>query len=79
MNVLEEVYGLISEVLNCNINELNIESGLGHHYAWDSLMHVAIIIAIEKRFNVIVNENSIGELTSIGRIVDFININGDGN
>lgn len=39
---------------------------------WDSLMHITLIVAIEKEFKVRFNAAQIGKLENVGEMVDLI-------
>ena len=39
---------------------------------WDSLMHVILVVAIEKEFGVRFNAAQMGKLKNVGEMLDFI-------
>jgi len=39
---------------------------------WDSLMHVTLIVAAEKAFDVTLSAEEIGNLKSVGELIDII-------
>ncbi len=67
-----DVINLIATVLECKTSELNGKSGLGRHPKWDSLGHVGIMAALEETFNVPVSDATIGCLTTIDKIADYV-------
>jgi acyl carrier protein len=41
--------------------------------AWDSLMHITLIMAVQKEFKVRFNAGDIGKLQNVGQLIDMIN------
>jgi acyl carrier protein len=39
---------------------------------WDSLVHITLIVAVEKEFNVRFNAGDIGKLENVGGMIDLI-------
>jgi acyl carrier protein len=39
---------------------------------WDSLMHITLIVAVEKEFNVRFNAGDISKLENVGGMIDLI-------
>lgn len=39
---------------------------------WDSLMHVNLILAVEKEFNIRISSSEVAGLQSVGQLVDLI-------
>ncbi len=39
---------------------------------WDSLMHVTLMIAVEKEFNITMSAEQIGNLKSVSELIDII-------
>ncbi len=46
---------------------------LNSHYRWDSLSHVKLLNAIEKKFKISVNENSIDQFSNLELILNYLN------
>ena len=42
------------------------------NYRWDSLQHIRIIIAIEKKFKVKISTSDIGKLNDAKSIIDYL-------
>jgi len=73
MNITDkEIIQLIAEALNCSTSGLTPESGLGTHYEWDSLGHVNIMVAIEKKYGIEINDSNIEKLMSVMDIKKFL-------
>ena len=58
---------LFSEVLNVNASELNEDSSPATVKAWDSLAAMALVAAIEERFDVRLTTKQIMKMSTIGR------------
>ena len=39
---------------------------------WDSLMHITLVVATEKEFNLRLNASEIGKLENVGAMIDLI-------
>jgi acyl carrier protein len=46
---------------------------LNSHYRWDSLSHVKLLNAIEKKFKISVNENSIDQFSNLELTLNYLN------
>ena len=40
---------------------------------WDSLMHVSLLLAVEKRFRIRFSSSEVSSLMNVGMLVDLIN------
>lgn len=69
----EEIVKIAAMTLKCDANQINLKSGLGHHYNWDSLAHVALMLSLEEKFGVTIDETNIAALDTIERILVFLN------
>ena len=67
-----DVYRIIAKTLNCKEEELNACSGLTRTLNWDSLNHVIILSSIETHFGIQIPDEMFVILTSIGKIIDFL-------
>ena len=41
--------------------------------SWDSLMHVSLLLAVEKRFRIRFSSSDVSSLMNVGMLVDLIN------
>jgi len=39
---------------------------------WDSLMHITLVVAVEKQFNIRLNAAEIGKLENVGEMINLI-------
>ena len=42
--------------------------------SWDSLMHVSLILAVEKKFRIRFSTSEVSSLMNVGMLVDLINV-----
>lgn len=68
-----ELKALIAEALKCEIKSITPNSGLGKHHKWDSLGHVAIMVALEKKYGIVVDDSNINQLSSFTDIINYLN------
>jgi len=64
---------LLSEVLNCEITNLQHTSKPEDYDEWDSLNQVFLIIKLESFYNIKFNTSSIQKWTCVGDIINDIN------
>lgn len=64
---------LVATILECDVSTLSLDSGLSHHELWDSLKHVEIMAFLKEECNIHINERNIGKLTTIEKILKYIN------
>jgi acyl carrier protein len=67
-----QVVAELARILEVPAAQLPPEAGLGAFEKWDSLNHIAILMALEAAFGVEVNEETIQTLTSTDAIVDYL-------
>ena len=63
-----ELYHIVAEALQTSVDSLTPDSGLNHHTEWDSLAHVRVILALEKRLGITIDDKSVQEYTSMSAI-----------
>jgi acyl carrier protein len=68
----EQIIAAIAEALGCEPSSLHADVGHGRHPKWDSLGHLRVMLSLEKKFGVILNENTMNNCTSIKSILDHI-------
>jgi len=67
-NIIEEdVLKIVSKEAKLKINKKEILN-----YRWDSLQHIKIIIAIEKKFKVKISTSDIGKLNDVKSLVVYL-------
>lgn len=72
MNIQKKIVEIVSNVIGCNINELNDLSGLLTQYNWDSLNHISIISEIELAFGISIPDELIVELNNIQKLTKYV-------
>ena len=76
MNEIDsELKQLIASALECDANSITPDIGLGKHYKWDSLGHVAVMVALENRYGIEVNDGNIEQLLDFSNIKNYIQQN----
>ncbi len=64
----EEVRRLVAEVLRLPIEQVHDGLSFGDVTEWDSLGHMDLLMTLEERYGVPLDEELIARLTSIGEI-----------
>lgn len=67
-----EILRMIAAELDIPENELTPASALGTHFKWDSMGHVTVMVALEKKYGFEIDDTNIERLQSISDIKDYI-------
>lgn len=70
--LIDKIRHAIAEVLQVSLDEITSEITFGDIPQWDSMGHMEVMLALEERFGVAVNADTIGELVSLEKIVEHI-------
>jgi acyl carrier protein len=62
---IEAVIGLVAEVLKIPASDIGPESSMTNTPLWDSIEHLDICLAFEKRFNTSLDMDAISTATSV--------------
>jgi len=73
MNIEEaEIIQLISSALECDPTSLNSNSSTENTYNWDSFGHLSVVVAIEKEYDIKIDEDNIMKLMSVQDILTYL-------
>jgi citrate synthase len=72
----EEIVSTIAEALGCEASALGDDTGHRRHPKWDSLGHLRVMLALERKYGVVLDESTMNLCTSIRSIVNHIVSNG---
>lgn len=72
MEIKDKVLQLVADCLELPVEKLSLESGMDDLDGWDSMRNVMILSRLEDDFNVMIPEDDIFDLVTIGAIVDEI-------
>ena len=70
--VFEQVKKIIVDTLNCDEEEITLETSLADDLGADSLDAVELVMALEDEFDMKVEEEDYNKLTTVKAIVDYI-------
>jgi acyl carrier protein len=68
----EKIIELMSEIFEVPVNEFPAEISQENIDNWDSLRHLNLIVELEDAFDKTFEPEEIGEMTSIDKIIQFI-------
>ena len=68
----KKIIGIISKVLNADVNEINLKSDANNVKNWDSLANFNILQSIEKNFSIKVKTQDFSKLNSVKQILTLI-------
>ena len=69
----DQVIEIKADVIQCDKNELDENSGIGTNAQWDSLRHVMIMAKLEELYGLKVNEDNIDLLMNVKAIKEYLN------
>lgn len=69
---MESIKGIIADILKIPVNEVTDHTSIESNPLWDSLSHLEIIYALEKKFSLTFTGNEIVEITSIQKIKEIL-------
>ncbi len=79
---LLKLINFLGKVINIKFNAKKIDNNklkdlsLNNHPKWDSLAHVKLLSALEKKFKISINETNIDEFSNIKSIFNFLSKKG---
>ena len=68
----DQVFKLISDVLNVDLSTLTLESSIENTQGWDSIKQMQIVIAFEEEFDLVVSDEDLIEATSIRKLLALV-------
>ncbi|MHB9074521.1 MAG: acyl carrier protein [Desulfobaccales bacterium] len=68
----DNLFRIISNVMNVPIEFLNEESSPDNVESWDSLKHLNLILAIEQEFNIVLTDEEIIEMMNVQLILAIL-------
>jgi acyl carrier protein len=72
MHVLERLGGVFSDVFDAEDLKITRQSTAADVPGWDSLMHVRLILEVEKAFGVRFTTSEVASLANVGELVDAV-------
>ena len=72
-DIQQRVLKVISEVLHCKEDEIQLEASLRDDLELDSLNQMALFIALEDEFQHTIPPEQVTEIVTVKEVIDFIN------
>lgn len=70
--IIKELEPIFSDVLDVPNLELTRASNAQNVEGWDSLAHINLVLAVEKRYGIKFALGELGDLQNVGEMVDLI-------
>ena len=61
----QDLFQLIASLLNVKTQEINIDSKPDHFSSWDSFKHMELILAIEDKYSIRLNDKQIARIRNV--------------
>jgi acyl carrier protein len=73
-SVLEEIRQIVSDVFDIDVDEADVtpETTANDIEEWDSLSHIRLIVAVERKFKVKFTNAEIEQLSRVGDLVALV-------
>ncbi|MFH2047097.1 MAG: acyl carrier protein [Pseudomonadota bacterium] len=71
-SVKRDLQSIFREVFDDNSIEIFDEMTANDIEEWDSLMHIQLLLAIERKFNVAFKTEDVMEIQNVGQFVDYL-------
>ena len=71
----EKIQDLLAEALRVPRSDVNPDLALGDLPQWDSMGHMEVMMYLENRFGVEINNDTIANLTSVPAICEYLDSN----
>ncbi|MCX5681540.1 MAG: acyl carrier protein [Candidatus Omnitrophica bacterium] len=76
--LLRDLREMVAEILEIEPNTIDVDAGFVKDLGMDSMMALEILAGIEKKYRIIVPEDSLPKFTSLNKTVEIIqNVMGD--
>jgi acyl carrier protein len=68
----KDLRSLFAEVFKVDSSQIDSQAQLGEWPAWDSMAHMDLMVALESRFGVAINADTISHLISFPAILEHL-------
>ncbi len=72
MEIKEKVFEIVAGCLEKNVSDLTLDTDMDDVEEWDSMRNVMILSKLEEEFDIMIPEDDIFDLVTVGAIVDEI-------
>ena len=72
MEIKEKVFEIVAECLEKNVSDLTMDTDMDELEEWDSMRNVMILSRLEEEFDIMIPEDDIFDLVTVGAIVEVI-------
>lgn len=72
MEIKEKVFEIVAECLEKNVFDLTMDTDMDDVEEWDSMRNVMILSKLEEEFDIMIPEDDIFDLVTVGAIVEEI-------
>lgn len=72
MDIKEKVFEIVADCLEKNVSDLTLDTDMDDVEEWDSMRNLMILSRLEDEFDVMIPEDDIFDLGTVGAIVEEI-------
>jgi acyl carrier protein len=70
--IFETVRDMLADQLEVDPESIHMSTDIMEDLGADSLDVVELVMALEEEFNIIITDESVGNMTTVGQIVEFL-------
>ena len=63
---------LMADVFECGVGDVDEDARINETVGWDSLSHIRLVLAIEKKFGLRFSASEVGRLKNVGEFAALI-------
>ena len=68
MNNIKKPKEVIAKALNCEVNSISNEAGMGKHPSWDSLGQLSVIVELEESYGIKISNDDVLKYSNVKSI-----------
>ena len=70
--IRKRLNGVFQDVFDDETMQINEETTADDIEEWDSLLHITLVLSVEKEFGVELNASEVGKLSNVGAMIDLL-------
>jgi acyl carrier protein len=69
----KEIMSIISDISGFDIEEINLDTKLADQLEIDSIKAIEIVVAIEKKYKILIRDEDVPKIITVREAVDLVN------
>lgn len=68
----KEFLNFIANIMDLDVSEINLDSRYGEIEAWDSMMHIRLVMEIENEYNIDIPIDEVPDIDTLKKFYAYI-------